>query len=99
MDSSSELREKVVFKLLDKEKYFLDPPFNIVMASSIICSYIENNKVPGSNMWQEVDSFDEVVYKIAKDIYQERKYTINTADQKSPSNNSLIKKMLRFFGL
>lgn len=99
MDSSSELREKVVFKLLEKEKYFLDPPFNIVMASSIICSYIENNKVPGSNMWKEVDSFDEVVYKIAKGIYQERNNTVNTTNQKSPSNNSLIKKMLRFFGL
>lgn len=98
MDSSSELREKVVFKLLEKEKYFLDPPFNIVMASSIICSYIERNKVPGSNMWKEVDSFDEVVYIIAKSIYQERNNTVNTTNQKPPSNNSFIKKMFRFFG-
>lgn len=97
-DKTKELREKIVFKLIEKQNYFLDAPFNIIVASSILCNYIENGKVPRRNSWLNGNEVaDEIMYELAEEILNKRKQTIQTANNENDSNGSFIKKIFKFF--
>jgi hypothetical protein len=96
-DTNPVLREKIVLKLLEKENYFLDPPFNIVIASAILCKYITTGEIPTSNGWKDNHLImDELIEKVIIDLRKERENSVQTADYKTDPNNSFIEKLFRF---
>ncbi len=91
-----ELREKIVMKLLENKKFIYNPPFEIILTAAVICNYVQNGKLPIRSANGNDLMLEEIVFDIAKKIYDKRDNSVNTANNSTPPNKSFIQKIFSF---
>lgn len=97
-------RERIMMQLLESKKFIFNLPLDVITTCSIICYYVETGQLPITKGEQGQLLVEEVVEKLAKEVFQKSKNTstsdnhpINTANKERPSNNGFFKKVFGIF--
>lgn len=96
-NTTPELREKIVMKLLENQKYIYNPPFEIILSAAVICNYVQNGKLPIKSAKENDLMLEEIIFDIAKKIYEERNNSVSPTNNSTQPNKSFIQKILGIF--